>query len=225
MSNRNGYSIGRFAGRNISKIILGAVAIVAAIYLIPNDEPPITAPADMQADICKAAMPGKLQRAKNHAMREAYQDAIFELRACAIKLNDPAITTKLREYESAADLQTANSISTATAERLAAVTRLIEQQTTQSAPLVALRNKIQQTLDREQQAARREEQRQAALEAARKRREGVRIGMTQEDVLASSWGKPRDINRTVNRWGTREQWVYPGGYLYFEDGILTTVQH
>lgn len=59
-----------------------------------------------------------------------------------------------------------------------------------------------------------------------KRKQGVQIGMTQEDVLASNWGKPLKVNRTVNAYGTREQWVYRGGnYLYFEDGRLTTVQN
>jgi hypothetical protein len=67
---------------------------------------------------------------------------------------------------------------------------------------------------------------QDAAEAARKRSEGVRIGMTQQDVLASSWGRPHHINRTTYRWGTHEQWVYgERNYLYFEDGTLTAIQN
>jgi hypothetical protein len=55
---------------------------------------------------------------------------------------------------------------------------------------------------------------------------GVSLGMTQKEVLASSWGKPKHVNRTISRSGTREQWVYGGhNYLYFENGILTTVQN
>lgn len=70
--------------------------------------------------------------------------------------------------------------------------------------------------------------RAAAIVKAAKRREGVKIGMTQQDVLDSSWGKPDTINRTTSASGTREQWVYRSrvsGYLYFENGVLTTVQH
>jgi hypothetical protein len=59
----------------------------------------------------------------------------------------------------------------------------------------------------------------------KRKREGVRIGMTQEDVLKSSWGRPRRVNRTTTARGVDEQWVYEGGYLYFSDGILRTVQH
>jgi len=53
----------------------------------------------------------------------------------------------------------------------------------------------------------------------------VLLGMTQEQVRLS-WGEPRQINRTVFRWGVHEQWVYGdfGPYLYFEDGILTAFQ-
>lgn len=55
----------------------------------------------------------------------------------------------------------------------------------------------------------------------------VQIGMTKEQALAG-WGRPREINRTTSAYGTREQWVYGrfgGGYLYFEDDRLTTVQN
>lgn len=63
-------------------------------------------------------------------------------------------------------------------------------------------------------------------ELKRKKSEGVSIGMTQEEVLQSSWGKPEDINKTITKYGTREQWVYGNNnYLYFEDGILVTIQN
>jgi hypothetical protein len=55
----------------------------------------------------------------------------------------------------------------------------------------------------------------------------VRIGMTREQAIAA-WGRPRDINRTSSSYGVHEQWVYGeygSGYLYFEDGVLTTVQN
>jgi hypothetical protein len=62
---------------------------------------------------------------------------------------------------------------------------------------------------------------------ARNKLPGVRIGMTPDDVIhRSSWGKPRSINRTTNRYGVSEQWVYGyGDYLYFENGKLSTIQN
>ena len=55
---------------------------------------------------------------------------------------------------------------------------------------------------------------------------GVHIGMTKDQALASNWGKPNKVNNTTNANGTREQWVYrDGNYLYFDNGILTSIQH
>lgn len=67
----------------------------------------------------------------------------------------------------------------------------------------------------------------AAAELEQRKREGVQIGMTAERVLQSSWGKPERVNRTTSPRGTREQWVYRGhnNFLYFEDGILVTIQN
>jgi hypothetical protein len=53
----------------------------------------------------------------------------------------------------------------------------------------------------------------------------VIIGMTSEQTELS-WGKPKDINRTKTANGNSEQWIYQAGnYLYFEDGILKTIQN
>jgi hypothetical protein len=49
------------------------------------------------------------------------------------------------------------------------------------------------------------------------------LGMTK-DMAIESWGKPKDINRTVTSYSVSEQWVYGDRYLYFDDGILTSWQ-
>lgn len=52
----------------------------------------------------------------------------------------------------------------------------------------------------------------------------VKIGWTKS-MCIDSWGKPYDINRTTNAYGTHEQYVYSlKKYLYFENGILTGIQ-
>ena len=54
------------------------------------------------------------------------------------------------------------------------------------------------------------------------------IGMTADEVKNSTWGEPSDINKTTTKYGVREQWVYRSSsktkYIYFEDGIVTTIQ-
>jgi len=68
-----------------------------------------------------------------------------------------------------------------------------------------------------------EKERKEKIESARGNNPS--LGMTYEEVLASLWGEPYDVNRTVTEYGTYEQWVYGNGqYLYFEDGILTSFQ-
>ena len=56
---------------------------------------------------------------------------------------------------------------------------------------------------------------------------GVKIGMSADQIIkGSNWGKPKSVNRTINSSGTHEQWVYGNGnYLYFTNGILTTIQN
>ena len=58
------------------------------------------------------------------------------------------------------------------------------------------------------------------------RKGGVAIGMNQTEVMASSWGKSSSVNRTTYSSGTHEQCVYgSGNYLYFKDGMLTSIQN
>jgi len=51
----------------------------------------------------------------------------------------------------------------------------------------------------------------------------VRLGYTP-DELRCARGTPRDINRSVGRYGVREQWVYRAQNFYFEDGVLSSWQ-
>ena len=79
-----------------------------------------------------------------------------------------------------------------------------------------------------QQATDAKARQEQKAEAARKKREGVVIGMSPDDVLASAWGKPDKINRSTNKYGTSEQWVYRNrveGYLYFDNDVLTAIQN
>jgi hypothetical protein len=59
----------------------------------------------------------------------------------------------------------------------------------------------------------------------RRSERGISVGMKQEQVLSSSWGKPSAINKTITSGIVSEQWVYSGyNYLYFRDGVLTVIQ-
>lgn len=52
----------------------------------------------------------------------------------------------------------------------------------------------------------------------------LKIGFTKQ-MCKDAWGEPLEINKTINKYGTYEQWVYKNSYLYFENGKLTTIQN
>ncbi len=52
-----------------------------------------------------------------------------------------------------------------------------------------------------------------------------KIGMTEEQLLNSKWGKPEKKNTTETVYGKHEQWVYSNGnYVYLDNGIVTAIQ-
>lgn len=53
--------------------------------------------------------------------------------------------------------------------------------------------------------------------------EEPKVGMTKEEVEKSTWGYPKKINKDTYSWGTKEQWVYENGYIYFKNGIVTSI--
>lgn len=75
---------------------------------------------------------------------------------------------------------------------------------------------------------------QKALFARRIAQEGLRIGMSFQEVYGHPvWGTPNRVNNTTNANGIRSQWIYPVSvsneheviYLYFVQGVLTTIQN
>lgn len=50
------------------------------------------------------------------------------------------------------------------------------------------------------------------------------VGMTASEVKKTKWGSPDKINKDTYSWGVKEQWVYyDHGYVYLEDGVVTSV--
>jgi len=50
------------------------------------------------------------------------------------------------------------------------------------------------------------------------------VGATDKQAILS-WGRPEDVNRTITANKVHEQWVYSGGYIYIENGIVTAMQN
>ncbi len=47
----------------------------------------------------------------------------------------------------------------------------------------------------------------------------------KEQYVILSWGTPKDINRTITANTEHEQWVYDGGYIYLDNGIVSGIQN
>ena len=139
-------------------------------------------------------------------------DASLVLRRCGEVLGDPKIKQMAEAAEVRSHLDTINSAKASPEAKLQAKQMLVRD----------FPDKAKQYAN---QIAGLEE-RIAKAEKAAKRKEGVRLGMSEEDVLASSWGRPESVNRSIGTWGTHEQWVYgDGNYLYFRNGVLTSIQN
>ena len=157
---------------------------------------------------------------------DSMSDFTFEsLKEKDVYFTEKRIAAEARRQKEIAD-------STAKAEALAAAQEKKQQEE-------AVRKKQQQEAAARQKKAQEEEaaaaaqryaQRVAYLtsqygdENARLILQGkVKIGWTKE-MCRESWGSPRDIKRTTTATTVHEQWIYYSKYLYFENGILTTIQ-
>ena len=145
-----------------------------------------------------------------------FWDASLEIRSCAETLASPELTKLVREAEIGSHMAEINSPKSPPRERARAMQMLARDY-----PEVG--TKYAQQADRLIAEADRKEE---AEERKRKRARGVTIGMSKEDAIASSWGRPESVNSTTTSRGTREQWVYGSrSYLYFENGVLTAIQN
>jgi len=101
------------------------------------------------------------------------------------------------------------------------VSNLVSQPSTSTASPAPVKP-VQATLTPEQQAERDDV---LGVKCKDPQSKGSFIGEPQERTLKCGWGEPERVNRTTGQYGVHEQWVYgDGNYLYFKDGILTSMQ-
>jgi hypothetical protein len=192
------YKFGRLIGRHLAEIIvLAALAAASVTYLVyRNNHQPI-------ADIPAAAPPPTKLQAPAWDEKKALDEK------CA------ATMPNLIEKATAAYAEKNYDL---------AVETLWICQGHSSDP--KFKNLYTQALTKRNKIKSDETDSYIKAEKARKKKEGVNIGMSEQDVLDSSWGRPEHVNTTTNTYGTRAQWVYGGrNYLYFEDGKLTSIQN
>lgn len=78
---------------------------------------------------------------------------------------------------------------------------------------------------RERELEKFEEREKQQLKEKIKEKKEPQIGMTSDEIRKSTWGEPKDINKTTTKYGVHEQWVYGNGrYIYLDDGVVTAIQ-
>lgn len=171
---------------------------------------------------CRDQRPTMIEEYRRLMTASKFSEAARSLGDCHVLIADAELRALKQDAEQRGYLATGLNTKLTPDARLTALESLRKDYPEAAKPhealIASLESKVAQLRDAERK-------RQEAAELAQRRREGVQLGMTQERVTQSSWGKPRKINRTTNIHGTHEQWVYDGGYLYFQDGILTSIQN
>jgi hypothetical protein len=140
--------------------------------------------------------------------------ASSEIRRCAGLLDEKGLHAMVSEAEKQSYLQDINDPGTQPFDKARAIEALVREHPEDGSKYAG------QVAGLYAQA----EAKARNVEAARRKGQGVHIGMTADEVVASSWGKPDNVNRTTYAWGVKEQWVYSTGFLYLTNGRLEAIQ-
>lgn len=171
---------------------------------------------ERQREACRDSIAQRKIKYAKGIEDKKYWAAAAEVRECARILADPDLDALVKDAEVKAHLADITGKKTPLREKVRAIEMLARDYPDIGA-------KYQSEIPKLTAAA---EKQDAAAEARRKRSEGIRIGMSKADVLAISWGKPERVNRTVNAYGSHEQWVYGSrSYLYFDGDALVSIQN
>jgi hypothetical protein len=200
-------------------ITVGLIAVLAfAIWKVQRSDDLPAQRSVSPLERCVSERSDQLQRARTLQAEGQHWKAHLLVYECAALMHEAEMTSLSRETEVAAMSARAGDEKESIAWRISSIERVAELDVEAHRGLLTKHAALFHRQRVEQDAA-------ARRIAAEKRRQGVSVGMSQDDVAASSWGRPKQINRTTTARGTEEQWVYDGGYLYFENGRLTAVQH
>lgn len=213
------YQLGRLFGKFAKSGWLLTFALLLFVFSVTGY---LSAPLDKQVspkattfDLQKACAGDRLQKYQELMQEKSYWLAGLQLTPCSTLANNP----EYKQMEMAAELahyqnEIAVSGSDKTRKMAAVNSMVLRGHPVKDSLVVELR-----------QYEKAEMARAKAADAKLRKSQGVSIGMTYEEVLASSWGRPTRVNKTTRATSETQQWVYDGGYLYFENGLLRTIQH
>jgi hypothetical protein len=167
---------------------------------------------------CLDELPNRKTEASKHEKAGRFSDAAAALLPCLALLNDTALTAEFERLEFKDKIKAIKNPRASVVERRAAMLAI-------ESKFPAEVENLKPFFIQIKAAEQNQEKIKKQVLARERKSQGVAIGMSKEEVLASSWGKPKKINTTTTALRTREQWVYDGGYLYFTNELLTSIQN
>lgn len=90
-------------------------------------------------------------------------------------------------------------------------------------------DEIERKVSENKKTQQEEERKQHLADKKRRKKEGVSMGMTMQDVLDSSWGRPQHKTTYHTALGEQTIWQYgeygERGSIVFENGIISLIQN
>jgi hypothetical protein len=193
-------------------------SLLALLSACGDSAPPPRPAIDVQAVAranCERDRAELVRKFEEQVRQKQHNAAVATLRNCATRLQDEALQAKVRQADIASYMEVINNPKALPFDRATSMQQLARDYPELGKPYEARAKQLFEQAERQA----------AAAGKAQRKREGVAIGMTAEDVLASSWGRHERVNRTITASGEREQWVYPGfNYLYIVNGRVAAIQ-
>ena len=168
----------------------------------------------------------KLNEYEQQILRKEFWNASFTMKRCGTELNNSEFLKLADAAEVKARSSDINDKTKSVENRINQIEVLEKFFPIDAKKFSALKLSLIALKAKEEAAVAKAQANASKALKAKKKTEGVSIGMTKEEVLGSSWGRPESVNKTTNAYGVREQWVYGSrNYLYFRDGILESIQN
>ncbi len=165
---------------------------------------------------CKANIDFRKAEYQKLMAAHEYEDAIRVIKVCSEAMSDPILSQWVKDESINSYVKDIKNQKLNPRARVFAIESLMREYPDIGKEFESLSSELLEKADKLDKAK----------DAKKRKSEGVSIGMTREEAIASSWGKPEHINTTIRASGRHEQWVYgSGNYLYFEDGKLTSIQN
>ena len=233
------YAIGRMAGSIVKEFpLVTASAILVVIFLISEHlfskyENTSFTKKDSESSIvddkarCAKDKQFLINESEKAKSKKQFYEAAYLLSTCIEITGDSDLKRLFKDNSLSYWTRVASDGNSSFLDKYKAYKNLSELDTENSSQLKLKSDHFkkladEKTLKDTKLAQAKSEKEAAESERSRKRqakKEGVSIGMSQQAVLESAWGKPERVNRRVTQHGIHEQWAYPGyNYLHLKTG-------